>query len=52
MAKQTSIMSQQVGRGHTFGRVGAGRKTSFADRRRQTRSTARVKLRRDINRAG
>lgn len=32
-------------RGHTFGRVGAGRSTTFKDKRRTPRSTDRVRLR-------
>lgn len=36
------------GRGHSFGRAGAGRKTYFADRRRVNRTTARLRWRKDI----
>jgi hypothetical protein len=35
------------GRGHLFGRVGAGRKLAFADRRREKRSAGKVRLRKE-----
>jgi hypothetical protein len=38
------------GRGHVFGRVGAGRKVYFADRRREKRCAEKVRLRKERNR--
>jgi hypothetical protein len=38
-------------RGHAFGRAGAGRKTFFADRRREKRCAGKVRLRKELDRA-
>jgi hypothetical protein len=43
-----TIKLAPAGRGHAFGRAGAGRKTMVADRRRARRTTDKVKLRKEI----
>jgi hypothetical protein len=39
-----NIQLPTFGRGHAFGRVGSGRKTEFADRRRVNRGTGKIRL--------
>jgi hypothetical protein len=39
--------SLRISRGNAFGRVGAGRKTYFADRRYQPRTTRQVQFRKE-----
>jgi hypothetical protein len=43
-----SILPTAFGRGHPFGRVGIGRKVYFTDRRREKRSTGKVRLRKEL----
>lgn len=44
MAKNKKPKIGEPGRGHAFGRVGAGRSTSFKDKRRQSRTTQKIQF--------